>query len=299
MQSNDLIKGLFHLNPKARFQCVLVIGMVEETLALKALRQRISEESEQHIQQAIRWSGARTEAAAKRGHSTLNAIFDHFQINRELASGISPEEAQVMRKMQQQLDSQLRQMEDQNNKRRGQMALGSALGAGLIGGVATGASMASHVLNQSSMQIGDNPLQANPALRVAPTQLSQADISQQVKRLMQDSDPKRQRNAALALADINNPAALPYLALTVYSQSDEDLKKAAETSGKRIFWNLNYLAMDEDGRLEQEIEIRRTDLQHKPQMTNQSNPNPMKTSTSEDIANILDRAQKNRKRRKN
>ena len=43
------------------------------------------------------WAGNRVQHAEQRGFSTIDAIFDYFQINRELSSGIDPEEAELLR----------------------------------------------------------------------------------------------------------------------------------------------------------------------------------------------------------
>lgn len=299
MQALDLIKYLYHPDAKTRYQCVLVAGMVEETTALGALQQRANEEPEEHIKKAIWWAGQRAQAAHKKGFSTINAIFDHFHINRELASGISPEEAEVMRKMQQQFDSEMRKMQQKSNDNRGKMALGSALGGAMVGGIGVGASQAMGYLGSTSMNMGDRPQADQPALRIPPTQVSDTDISQHIKRLMKDPDPDKQRKTALALGDINNPSALPYLALTVYQHPDESVKTAAETAGKRIYWNFNYIAMTEDGRLDQEISIRREEFQGGFRPATQSKPKPTQQTPQEDISAILDRAQKNKRKNRN
>ena len=297
MQAQDLIKHLYHQDSKIRYKCILIVGMVEETLALDTLHQRMMNEPEAHIKKAIRWAGQRLESAKTNGQSTINTIFDYYKINHELASSVSPEEAELMRKMQQQLDAQLRQMQKDSNDQRGKLALGSALGGALIGGVGVGASQASSILNTSSMQMDKNSQSEQPALRIPPTQISDADISQLVKRLINETDSEKQRKSALSLGDINNPAALPYLALTVYQHPDADVRTAAETAGKRIYWNYNYLTMEQDGRLDAEIAKRRQEfdagLRQKPQEKSKA----VQATPQDDLSAILDRAQKKRKRR--
>lgn len=296
MKAHDLIKHLYNPDSKIRYKCILMVGMVEETLALGALRQRMNEESEDHIKKAIQWAMQRVETAKDNNQSTLNTIFDYFHINRELASGVTPEEAEVMRKMQQQLDAQLRDMQKKSDNQRGMMAIGAGLGGALIGNVSAGTSQASVYLGSPS---DGKPKADQPALRIPPTQISDADISQLLKRLINDSDNEKQRKAALALGDINNPTALPYLALATYQHPDSSVKVAAETAGKRIYWNVNYIAMEHDGRLEQEIGKRREEIDaglRRP--ATQSKPKSVQTGANEDISAILDRAQKKRKRRK-
>ena len=200
-----------------------------------------------------------------------------------------------MRKMQQQLDSQLRDMQKKSDNQRGMMAVGAGLGGALIGNVSAGTSQASIYLGSSS---DGKPTADQPALRIPPTQISDADISQLLKRLINDSDNEKQRKAALALGDINNPTALPYLALATYQHPDSSVKIAAETAGKRIYWNVNYIAMEQDGRLEQEITQRRAEFDAGLRSKTQPKPKSVQTGTSEDLSAILDRAQKKRKRRK-
>jgi len=293
MKANDLIKHLHNPDSKIRYKCILVVGMVEETDALGTLQKRVNIESETHIKKAVQWAIHRVETAKNNGQSTLNTIFDYFHINQELASGVPPEEAEMVRKMQQQLDSQLRDMQKKSDNQRGMMTIGAGLGGALIGNVSAGTSQASIPLSTPS----GSSKSEKPALRIPPTQTSNADISQLIKRLINDSDEEKQRKSALALGDINNPTALPYLALTAYQHPDSGVKVAAEKSGKRIYWNFNYIAMEQDGRLEQEIAKRREEFDAGLRSKTQLKPKSVQAGTSEDISAILDRSQKKRKRR--
>lgn len=115
---------------------------------------------------------------------------------------------------------------------------------------------------------------------------------------MDDGDFERQRKSALALGEVNNPTALPYLALIAYQHPDETIKLVAETAGKGIYWNVNYAKMAQDGRLEQEIAKRRQIIEAGGRLTASSHKPPTQKAPQEDIDSILDRAQKKRKRRK-
>lgn len=169
MQTVDLIKHLYHQNAKVRYKTMLVIGMVEETTAVGAVYQRSREEPEVYIKKAIAWAIQRIDVAKGNGFSTIDAIFDYFHINREIESGVSPEEVEVMRKMQQQFDSQLRDMERKSNNQRGGLALGVALDGTLVGGIGVGASQASSVLNSASLSMGDGKWSDSSDLRIPPT----------------------------------------------------------------------------------------------------------------------------------
>ncbi len=277
METLQLIQMLYHQDAGIRRQAALVVGMVEETSALMALEQRVREESDSNIKKIIMWAGNRVQHAEQRGFSTIDAIFDYFQINRELSSGIDPEEAELLR----------HQAMNQSNGTSG----------GILGDIRLGSMMTADSIKTGNL--GKRDSDKRSLLRLLPTEPSDIDISVRIKRLMDGSDMKRQKNAAIELRDINNPQALPYLALVFYRKENLEINDYIEHTGKVLYWNINYAAIEKNGRLKLEIAKRRREGMY-PQST--VSPKPFDNTEAkiqpETVTNILNQAQKRRKNRR-
>lgn len=225
METLQLIQMLYHSEVGIRRQAALIVGLVEETSALVALEQRVREEPDSNIKKVVMWAGNRVQRAHQRGYSTIDAIFEHFQINRELASGIDPAEAERLRHMPKfQSHSQSDDSVDDN------------------------------LLTEYSSK---DLLHMKSLLRLMPREPSNIDISVRITRLMDGSDMQRQKNTAIELREINNPQALPYLALVFYRKENLDINDYIEHTGKILYWNVNYAVLDKNGWLDLEIAKRR------------------------------------------
>lgn len=277
METLQLIQMLYHPDAGIRRQAALVVGMVEETSALVALEQRVREESDSNVKKVIMWAGNRVQHAEQRGFSTIDAIFDYFQINRELSSGIDPEEAELLRHQA--------------------LILQNSASNGILGDIRLGSMMT--VDSIKTGHLGKRDSDKKSLLRLLPTEPTDIDISVRIKRLMDGSDMKRQKNAAIELRDINNPQALPYLALVYYRKENLEINDYIEHTGKVLYWNINYAALDHNGRLNMEIAKRRREGMY-PQSTASKKPSISSESTiqPETVTDILNQAQKRRKNRK-
>lgn len=269
METLKLIMSLYDNDPKIRNQSALIVGMVNETAALGALEQRYREETDTDVKQSLQWAGRRVEQANKARYTTIDAIFEHFQINRELTSGIDPDEADALRHSNSTTESGFSHIK-----------MGSMLGADQL---------------QTGHLDGERRQNKQTFLRLRPIVTSEIDISVKIKRLMDMSDPKRQKNAALELKDINNPAALPHLSWIVCHHENKEVCALAEKAGKHIYWNVNYAIMEHNGRLKLEMDKRRAhQIMSQPMSAMAVTP----ASNPDDLASILNQAQKNRKHRK-
>jgi len=85
MKLHELVAGLDHPEPVVRRDVARVLGMVEETRALDALRQRYPTETDPDVQAALSWAGKRLFAAQQAGHTTVDAICQYFGIDREIS----------------------------------------------------------------------------------------------------------------------------------------------------------------------------------------------------------------------
>jgi len=273
MESLQLIQQLYHPEAGMRRQAALVIGTVEETGALVALQQRAREETDENIRKVVRWAGKRVQQAEANGFSTIDAIFDYFKIDREIQSGIDPEEAELLRH-----HSDVAGGISQSSV----FSFGSMLTADEI----------------KTGHLGQRNLDKKAMLRLPALQPSDTDIQMKIKQLTNSTDPRRQKNAALALREINNPDALPYLALVFYRNENPQNQDIVEKSTKALYWSVNYYAMDSKGLLNLEIAKRRREGGYDKVVTQSRRPQP-EPAKQVSVTDILSSAQaKKRKKRK-
>lgn len=275
METLQLIQQLYHRESGIRRQTALVIGAVEEVTAFVALQQRAREETDDNIRRVVMWAGKRVQHADKRGYSTIDAIFDYFKIDREIQSGIDPEEAELLR--------------HQSN-----VVTGTPSG-GIFSDIKLGSTLTADDIKTG--RLGQRMADKKSLLRLPPIQPTDTNIQQKIKQLLNSADPYRQKNAALALREINNPDALPYLALVYYRNENPELQTTIEKATKALYWNLNYYAMSQRGLLNMEIAKRRREGGYnQPRLT--ADPKPATEPTKQvSVTDILSQAQA--KKRKN
>ncbi|NWG15242.1 MAG: HEAT repeat domain-containing protein, partial [Chloroflexi bacterium] len=255
MNLEDLLNGLKADDASARLQAARIIGLLDETLALDALAARYRVETAAEVKAAIAWAGKRVQAARQAGYTTLDAIFKHFHIEYEIENQEDKREADLLRKMQTDLDMQLLR---ERSGRAGNIALGAAIGGVLMGpqGMLIGA-MSGLTPGADALSSG---LEERPQIgkrRVLPTRPGDGDIRLIVRRLLDDPNPDKRRSAALDLGSIsNNPAALPYLAQAFVEDAVQVVREAAGRAGKLIYWNVIYWEMEQSGEMAREIERR-------------------------------------------
>ena len=275
METLQLVQMLYHQEIGIRQQAALIVGMVEETSALVALEQRVREETDANVKKTIMWAGNRVLQAEQRGYSTIDSIFDYFHINRELASGIDPEEAELLR--------------------HESMIQSSAHRGGILGDIRLGSMMTADSIQTG--HLGKRSENKKALLRQLPSEPSDIDISVRVNRLMDSSDMKRQKNAAIELRDINNPQALPYLGLVFYRKENLSINDYIEHTGKVLYWNANYAAMDKNGRLKLEIAKRRREGRYSKSSNSTPQSDKHQTQTPKvSVTDILNQGQQRRKK---
>ncbi len=299
MNLETLLNALNHPRPEVRISTARLLGMLEETRALGAVGQQYRAETDPAVREALAWAGQRLHAAHQAGYSTLNEIFRHFGIDREIANREDPTEAELMKKMQDNLDMELMKMRgDAATKKAGlttAVAIGGALAGLPVGGMINaamqpGAEWAESNMGVSRPQIG---MQRVPA--AAP---GTADISVWVRRLRELPDPEQRARAAGELATLNNPAALPILAAAFVADRAPQVQQAAQRAGKLIYWNAVYWQMERDGSLAQEM-ARRAEALGKTAASPQPDAPPAQPTPPppQDINAILRQAEAARARR--
>lgn len=259
MKLEILIAGLSNPNPAVRRDVVCVLGMTEEVRTLDALRDHFQREADPGVKQAVAWAGKRLHQAQQAGYTTINEIFRHFGIDREIDNLPSAAEAEMMRKMDQQFSEDINAMRVRATRKQMGLSAAAGLGVGLIGGatmglsaamggLAAGAGAASSNMNTERPQIGTS--------RTPPVAPTNSNIDIWVKRLRESKLPAQRSEAAIELAGLNNPSALPHLAAAFINDESQQVRDTAERFGKILYWSSVYWEMEQDGSLQAEIDRR-------------------------------------------
>lgn len=261
MRLDILLGGLENPQPAVRLDVVRVLGMLDETQALDRLRERFAVEPDADVRNTIAWAGKRLYQAQQAGYSTLNEVFRHFGVDREIESAPDAREAELMRQMQHNLDRDLMNMQTRATTRRAGMAAAAAIGGTLAGGLPLGMIAMSGAMapgaEAASSSLGGGQRASTRAPAMAP---SNADIAVWIKRLREAPNPDLRETAALELSQLNNPKALPVLAAAFVNDESPKVRQAAQRFGKILYWSATYWEMEQDGTLAQEIERRAAEL---------------------------------------
>jgi hypothetical protein len=260
MKLDILVGGLNNPEPGVRLDVARVLGMLDETRALEALRQRFQVEADPNVRATISWAGKRLFEAQQANYSTIDELCRYFGVDREIENMSDYNEAELLKKLQDNLDSDLRQMKDsaQRKKMGGALAMGLAGAAvgGVVGGVVMGMDALIPGVETASSGLGARPqigFKRNP-----PTAPTNIDISVWLKRLREAPQPNQREQAAMELGQLNNPAALPHLALAFVTDPSPQVQQTAQRFGKIVYWSAIYWEMEQDGSMEQEM-IRRAE----------------------------------------
>lgn len=264
MKLEVLLGGLENPQPAVRLDVVRVLGMVDETRALEALRARYQHESDPVVRQAIAWAGKRLYEAQQAGYTTVDEVFRHFGVQREIESMPDAAEAELKKKMDQDLERTLTERRGSASRKQAGLAAAAGLGVSMVAGGMAGLSALSTGLTagagaaSSSLEIAhraEGGTQRAPATKPAST-----DFSIWLRRLRESTDPARRVQAALEIQQLNNPAALPHLAVAFLSDESPQVRQAAQHHGKILYWSAIYWEMEQDGSLAAEMQRRREAL---------------------------------------
>jgi hypothetical protein len=301
MRLEVLLGGLEHPEPGTRLQVVRVLGMLDETRALPALRARYAQEPDATVQQAIAWAGQRVFEAEQAGYSTLGAIFRFFNIDRELETVPDEKEQKLLEKLQDSLERDLQDRQLRSGVRNAGLALAAGLGAGMIAGTGVGlTTMASTMMSQMSSASSNMGRASGVVRRTPATAPSDANIEVWVRRLRTERDSAQRQEACIELAQLNNPRALPHLAAAFVDDPSAAVRDAAQRYGKVLYWASVYWEITQDGSLAEEIQKRAAALGKNLQADLIEPPAPPAPPPpqGEDIAEILRRAEQARQQRK-
>lgn len=267
MKPDMLIQNLKSVDSQTRLQAVQIIGLVEETLALPALRTRHSQETDPTIKQTIEWAGKRAFTAQQQGRGTLDSLFQHFGVNKVIASYVPPEEEEAMKRMQAQMDQDMARLRQQAS--RSQLtnaaiagAVGAAVGGGMMGASMAGQQMLQRTFADDSEKKGQDGFWKDRVPAMIPSTM---DISMMMKRVQNAALPANQRIQSIVdITSINNVQALAPFAALFTMENVITVKEALEKYGKILYWQQVYYTMEKDGSLQQEIDRRLEALGKKP-----------------------------------
>lgn len=301
MNQQQLIQTLHHPEAKFRLQAAQIILMVEEVAALPTLVERYRVETDMGVKTAIAQTGVHLQALKRTGYDTLDAIFEHFRINQEIANQADAREADLMRQLESNLQVQL--MKEQRDAANKRLATNAAIiaGATLLGGVSGALSSASLVSTPATDTLSSSLDQQRPQVgkeRIPAIKPSATDVRVHLRRLVETTEPQRRKVLINDLASINNPAALPHLAALFINDPDAGVREAAQKAGKQIYWNAIYWEMTQNGSFDAEYRRRSALLGKKPPTSQPTaSPPPAQEASQEAIGDILRKAQERREKR--
>lgn len=258
MRLDVLLGGLRSSNPGVRLDVVRVLGMLDETQALDALRQHYQAETDPNVRGAIAWAGKRLYEAQQAGYQTVNEVFRFFSVDREIETMPDANEAALLDKMQLGLNAELQQIEARAGARRAGMAIAAGIGGTLLAGGLVGAGMMAGALSPGATILSSNLGNEAPVSgrRTPATKPTNTDIAIWARRLREEKTEAKREKAAIELAQLNNPAALPHLAAAFVSDTSMQVRQTVQRFGKILYWSAVYWEMQEDGSLQQEMERR-------------------------------------------
>jgi hypothetical protein len=302
---DNLLSGVQHVEALQRLNAVIVLGTIDEVDAIPTLIEAFKGEREPDVRQALTWAGKRLQSVRQSGYSTLEAIFQHFRIDRALAADEDERERRLLDQMKYKADMEHLERQDANLKQSLTNTAISTAMFGITGFMSGMGSATPSGANFISSNLGSDRPQ-HGSQRIMPTRPTDGDIKIYVRRLHEEKDPAKRATAAQNIARlVNNPAALPDLAAAFIDDPAQAVKEAAQQAAKEIYWNAMYWEMEQDGRMKAEIERRgggvdkaATSTMAAPSGANPDNPPQPPQPKPGDIAKILKKAEAQREKRK-
>jgi len=269
MNADMISRGIRAPQATSRIKAVWMADMLEETGALPALMTQYRIETVDEVKRAIAQAGRRLKQAVNRNYTTLDAICEHYLIDRMIFEMPSKRDTHLMHRVQ---------TENQT--------LSANMGRGLLGPTVGGRA-----------SVGVDPSTPQHELtavdRTMPIQPRDEDIRPYIKTLRTSRDSRQRVEAILRMGGVRNPKALPDIAIAYKKDDATEVRDTAERIGKRVYWNAVYLAMENSGMMAEEIERRAREAGK----LDEPAPVSSDSASPEEIAALLDRAQRQKKQR--
>ncbi|MBC8099975.1 MAG: hypothetical protein H7Y11_11080 [Armatimonadetes bacterium] len=84
MNTQQLIRELESTDPRLRFNAARILGMLDETAALTALKKAYKTEEDVVVRSAMAVTGKRLQAAYDENYNSFEALWRHFEVEREV-----------------------------------------------------------------------------------------------------------------------------------------------------------------------------------------------------------------------
>lgn len=294
MKLEELARGLASENTQTRMKLARVIGTLEEVALLPQMTEAYHKEANAEAKAIIVWAGKRLRQASNDGFNTLDALMEHFGINRAIRNITTEDENFILRAMQDRI-------EREEHQKRATGAIATNLSNAALGTTP----LEGNVFDWRDMDGWDTLPDRLKSLLLSmeyqkPIAPSQAEIAASVKAL-RAPDRLTREDAITELFRLKNLKAIPHLAALVYTEKDEVLREHAQNTAKMLYWNSVSWEMYADGRMAQEIERRARELgkyRAEDELPATDSVKPRDTGPLEDINVILARAQAEREKRR-
>lgn len=299
MHPQTLIENVSAPDPAFRLQAARILGFVEEVEGLGPIRNQFKGETETEVKSALEWAGKRIFQAKQNGFSTQAAVYDYFNVYAEVTFLTEKNSGRAI----QQIEENMRTKSTPSGGNMTTAAMAGFVMGGLIGAtLTTHQARVRNALAQSQASLSGDDLDPDRRLSrrtkaIIPSETNPKPLG---LRLLNDPDPRQRIAAASDLAMLNNPAALPYLAQAFLSDPDEEVQIAAEVHGKRLYWQLVYYQMEQDGTVQAYVDAKLKAAGIDPKKVEISADPKARQASPEEVAAILARAEaeKARKRRR-
>ncbi|MDQ7027671.1 MAG: HEAT repeat domain-containing protein [Anaerolineae bacterium] len=296
MNYEKLIENLNNPKVQSRIASVYILGMVDEVRAIDTLRKRYARESNHQMKQAMQTVGGQLAKAKREGYDTIEAICEHFHINKELQMLASEDEEAKIREIQKNTSRNKKDdnFNDQLWSAASEMLQGGAMAAGI------GTPGMNNVVNvDMTSNLGNTTDVINlHNKRIPPVRPRNDDISLWIQRLMTEDDPDTRINIIIQIANMHNIAALPYLANVYWTDEDERVKVSAKKYGTLLYLNAIYWQMAQDGSMQQIIAEKAAKLGVILSEENTIQVQPSHAAHNQSIEDILTAAEAKRKKKK-
>jgi hypothetical protein len=305
MNLEAFVIALHHENPAYRANAGRSLGMVEEVEVYEVMGVQFRKETDPQVKEVLHWAGQRLVKARQNGITTLDRVFEFFRINAEIDALPDPNEERLLRDMQYRLDSDIQNMREGGLRGKAGLTAAAGLLGGMAGGV-TGAAMSAFMANMYLNRVpGDAyavPGDEHRPGRIPPKTPSQDSIRIWSERLLSQPDAATRITSARELSQINNPAAIPNLAMAFLTDPEDGVRVAAYQAGLEIYLNMRYWNWTQDGTIEREYDERLANLGKKrPEsetlIAEDKSINAMRETSSHEIAEILRKAEEARAKR--
>ncbi|MCI0710312.1 MAG: HEAT repeat domain-containing protein [Chloroflexi bacterium] len=302
MNLQQILSFLEHPNPTVRLDTARVLGMVYETEAIDKLKAAYERETDEETKQVMAWAGKRIVNAHKEGYRILDDIFEHFNLNKELHSHVSPAELELLRKMERQLTNDLNSIRQRGTITRAGMSIA---GGAVLGGIA-GASFAIGNMMRVTKDVRDSDSSRSgyDERRTPPMRPTSSDTSVWIHKLQNEQDPRDRRTAITELMSINNPNAMPALFNAHLTDPVDQIRDAAYNAGRLLYLRMRYWHLTQDGTIDAEFERRSKEIQAAASdlnsNTTQARPvDPAaQQASAEEVARILMEARRKKQNRR-